>query len=365
MMEHLHGGRLIEAAQENNLDLDEIIDFSANINFLGPPSSLLEAIKNNINKIENYPEVNSKSLKNAIAKKHFLDPEQVTVANGAAEMIYQLTKILKPKKVMVIDPTFSEYELAAESAAAAVEHFSLSKKADFKLDLEKLKISLNKDIDLLFICNPNNPTAHLLKTSELESIIQKAAKEEIVVLIDEAFIDFLTEPDKYSTINLLDIYNNLVILKSMTKLFAIPGLRLGYALTNKNLSLELETKRDPWSVNYFSQLAGEIIFSNQQEIKDYVKLSREKIAAERKYLYQKLKKFKRLKVYQPTTNYIFIDISETNYNSAELKQELSKVAILIRNCDSYYNLQDNYIRVAVKNRKSNKILIEKLKTILN
>ena len=365
MMEHLHGGRLIEAAQENNLDPDEIIDFSANINFLGPPSLLLEAIKNNINKIDNYPEVNSKSLKNAIAKKHFLDPEQVTVANGAAEMIYQLTKILKPKKVMVIDPTFSEYELAAESANAAIEHFSLSKRADFKLDLEKLKISLNKDIDLLFICNPNNPTAHLLKTSELESIIQKAAKEEIVVLIDEAFIDFLTEPDKYSTINLLDIYNNLVILKSMTKLFAIPGLRLGYALTNKNLSLELETKRDPWSVNYFSQLAGEIIFSNQQEIKDYVKLSREKIAGERKYLYQRLNKFKQLKVYQPTTNYIFIDISETEYTSTELKQELAKKAVLIRNCDSYHGLQENYIRIAVKSRQENEILIEKLNFLLN
>jgi len=351
-------------AQKNNLDTDEIIDFSANINFLGPPSLILEAIKSNINKIKNYPEINSTSLKHDIAKKHFLDPAQVTVANGAAEMIYQLTKIIKPKKVMVIDPTFSEYQLAAESVAAAVEHFSLSKKSDFKLDLEKLKISLNKEIDLLFICNPNNPTAHLLKTAELESLIQKAVKEDIIVVIDEAFIDFLTEPDKYSTIKLLDSYNNLVILKSMTKLFAIPGLRLGYALTNKGLSLELETKRDPWSVNYFSQLAGKIIFSNQQEIKDYVRLSREKIAAERKYLYQKLKEFPELKVYQPTTNYIFIDISETNYNSAELKQELSKVAVLIRNCDSYYNLKDNYIRVAVKNRKANKFLIEKLKIIL-
>lgn len=364
-MEHQHGGKLIETAQANNLNPDQIIDFSANINFLGPPALILEAIRSNVKKIENYPEINAKTLKKLIAEKHSLAAEKVTVANGAAEMIYQLNKVLDPKQVMVIDPTFSEYELAAESAGAKIKHFKLSQSADFIPDLEKLKADLNSEIDILFICNPNNPTAHLIKKDKLEAVIKKAAKENIIVVVDEAFTDFLTEPDKYSTIKLLESYENLVILKSMTKLFAIPGLRLGYALTNKSLSLELESKRDPWSVNYFSQLAGEIIFSNQQEIADYIKLSREKIAEARKYLYQRLKKFKQLKVYQPTTNYIFIDISETDYNSAELKEKLAKAAVLIRNCDSYHGLKDNYIRVAVKSRQANMILIEKLKFLLD
>ena len=364
-MEHQHGGKLIEAAQANNLNPDQIVDFSANINFLGPPPLILEAIRTNVSKIENYPEINSKTLKNLIAEKHSLAAEQVTVANGAAEMIYQLNNVLNPQQVMVIDPTFSEYELAAESAGAEIRHFKLNQSADFIPDLEKLKADLNNQIDLLFICNPNNPTAHLIRADKLEAVIQKAAQEDIIVVVDEAFIDFLTEPEKYSTIKLLESHENLVILKSMTKLFAIPGLRLGYALTNKSLSLELESKRDPWSVNYFSQLAGEIIFSNQQEIKDFVKLSRKKIAGERKYLYQRLNKFKQLKVYQPTTNYIFIDISETEYTSTELKQELAKKAVLIRNCDSYHGLQENYIRIAVKSRQENEILIEKLNFLLN
>jgi len=364
-LEHQHGGKLIEAAQKNNLDQDQIIDFSANINFLGPPALIMEAIRANVNQIENYPEINSKSLKKLIAEKHGLVPEQVTAANGAAEMIYQLNKVLRPKQVMVIDPTFSEYELAAESAGAEIKHFKLRSSANFVLDLENLKADLNSDLDLLFICNPNNPTANLIQADKLESVIQKAARENIIVVVDEAFIDFLTEPDQYSAIKFLENYDNLVILKSMTKLFAIPGLRLGYALTNKDLSLELEAKRDPWSVNYFSQLAGEIIFSNSEEIVDYVKLSRKKIAVERKFLYQKLKEFEKLKVYRPTTNYIFIDISETDHSSADLKQELASSAILIRNCDSYQGLQDNYIRAAVKARKENEMLIEKLKRILD
>ncbi|RAK10574.1 L-threonine O-3-phosphate decarboxylase [Halanaerobium saccharolyticum] len=364
-MEHQHGGKLIEAAQKNNLDQDQIIDFSANINFLGPPTLIKEAIRANVSKIENYPEINSKTVKRLIAEKHGLEPGQVAVANGAAEMIYQLNKVLKPEQIMVIDPTFSEYELAAESVGAEIKHFQLRSSADFVLDLETLKADINGKIDLLFICNPNNPTAHLIKADKLEAVIQKAAAENAIVVLDEAFIDFLTEPDKYSAIKFLNSYDNLVILKSLTKLFAIPGLRLGYALTNKTLSLELEAKRDPWSVNYFSQLAGEIIFSSKQEIVDYVNLSRKKIAAERNFLYQKLKQFKKLKVYRPTTNYIFIDISETTYSSAELKQELIRSAILIRNCDSYQGLQDNYIRVAVKARKENEMLIERLKHILD
>ncbi|MEC9490433.1 MAG: histidinol-phosphate transaminase, partial [Halanaerobiales bacterium] len=255
-MEHQHGGKLIEAAQKNNLKQDQIIDFSANINFLGPPTLIKEAIRANVSKIDNYPEINSKTVKRLIAEKHGLEPGQVAVANGAAEMIYQLNKVLKPEQVMVIDPTFSEYELAAESVGAKIKHFQLRSSADFVPDLENLKADINSKIDLLFICNPNNPTAHLIKAEKLEAVIQKAAAENVIVVLDEAFIDFLTEPDKYSAIKFLNSYDNLVILKSLTKLFAIPGLRLGYALTNKNLSLELEAKRDPWSVNYFSQLAG-------------------------------------------------------------------------------------------------------------
>lgn len=363
-MKHLHGGRLSAAAAANNLEPEEILDFSANINFLGPPPILISAIRENAGKIANYPEINSSSLKKLIAERHGLQAEMVTVANGAAEMIYQLTKVLKPEKVMVIDPTFSEYELAAKSVGSEIEHFKLNSSAAFKFKIEDLLNSLNKEIELLFFCNPNNPTASLKKAAELEILIKKAAEKEITVVIDEAFVDFLDEVESYTTVNLLGKYKNLVILKSMTKIFAIPGLRLGYALSSKKLSLELEEKRDPWSVNYFSQLAGEIIFSGAEEIEEYLKISREKIAEERNYLYQKLSKIEKLKVYPPAANYIFIDISASAYRSSRLKKLLAEEAILIRNCDSYHGLQDDFIRVAVKDRESNNLLLEKLKNLL-
>ena len=364
-MEHQHGGKLKQAAAENNLQPEEIIDFSANINFLGPPEQIINAVRKNAAQIKNYPEINSKNLKKLIAASHQLEPEKVTVANGAAEMLYQLTKVLQPQKVMVIDPTFSEYQLAAESVGAEIVHFQLQKEAEFFLDLENLKAELRQEIDLLFICNPNNPTGQLIRSADLKAVIEKAAAAGVTIVIDEAFNDFLEKSEKYSAVNFLEAYDNLVILKSMTKLFSIPGLRLGYALTNKNLSFKLENKRDPWSVNYFSQLAGEIIFGESEEISEYVKESRARIAREREFLNSGLKEFKSLKVYQPSVNYIFIDLSASSYTAAELKSELLREAILIRNCDSYYGLQDNYIRVAVKDRKSNNILLEKLKALLN
>ncbi|MFP4372485.1 MAG: threonine-phosphate decarboxylase CobD [Halanaerobium sp.] len=364
-MEHQHGGRLKQAAAANNLQPEEIIDFSANINFLGPPEQIIKAVRNNAAQIKNYPEINSKNLKKLIAVHHQLEPEKVTVANGAAEMIYQLTKVLQPQKVMVIVPTFSEYELAAESVGAEIVHFQLQKETDFLLNLEKLESELSRKIDLLFICNPNNPTGQLIRASALEQLIKKAAAAGVRIVIDEAFNDFLENGQKYSAVNFLKKYDNLVILKSMTKLFAIPGLRLGYALTNKNLSFKLENKRDPWSVNYYAQLAGEIIFAGSEEIAEYVKKSRNRTAREREYLFSSLKKIKCLKVYQPSVNFIFIDLSACSYTAAELKSALLREAILIRNCDSYQGLQDNYIRVAVKSREANKILIEKLNLLLD
>lgn len=360
-MEHQHGGKLLAAAEKYNLDPREIIDFSSNINFLGPPVQIITAIQNNLEQIKNYPEINSKSLKKLIAAEHELKMGQITVGNGAAELLYQLTKVKRPQKVMIVNPTFSEYKLAAESVQAEIINYQLKPENDFSFDLKKLQQNLSSELEILFICNPNNPTAQLSKKAELEVLISEAADLGIMVVVDEAFIDFTADAEKYSVVSLLNDYQNLLVLKSLTKLFAIPGLRLGYALTNENLSQKLNNNRDPWSVNYFAQLAGSIIFSGKKEIFQYIKESKEKIAEEREYLYNNLKEIKNLKPFKPSANYIFIDISAADYQAAELKSKLLQKAVLIRNCDSYPGLKNNYIRIAVKDRKSNDILLELLK----
>ncbi|MCC3145473.1 threonine-phosphate decarboxylase CobD [Halanaerobium sp. Z-7514] len=364
-MEHLHGGNLIKAAAESGFETEELIDFSANINFLGPPDIILEEIKNNVSGIKNYPEANAKRIKKLIANRHQLSSAKVTVGSGASELIYQIAKVLQPKKVLVIEPTFSEYELAAKSMGSEIKRFNLKKENNFKIKTDELIAELSEDIDLLFICNPNNPTAALLDLNEIKKILAAAADKDILLILDEAFIDFLPAAEDYTALRLLNKYTNLIIMRSLTKLFALPGLRLGYTLAAENISCDLEKKRDPWSVNYFAQLAAEIIFSDSEEIKKYLKTSLDKISKERSYLYSKLNSINTLEVYRPTANFIFIDISRAGITSRELQKKLLDSKIMIRNCNSFTGLEDDYIRLAVKSRKDNDLLIAHLQNILD
>ena len=364
-MAAIHGGNLIKAAKKSGFKPDELIDFSANINFLGPPEIILEEIKNNVEGIKNYPEAKAKRIKKLIADHHQLSPQNIAVGNGASELIYQITKVLNPKKVMVVDPSFSEYESAAKSIGSEIIRFGLKKENDFQIEVKKLTEELSEDLDLLFICNPNNPTGTLLELNEIEALLAAAKDKAILLVLDEAFIDFLPAEKADSALELLAKYNNLIIMRSLTKLFALPGLRLGYIVTAENRVMKLEKNRDPWSVNYFAQLAAEIIFSEREEIDKYLKNSFEKIASEKNYLYTNLQAIKTLKVFKANANFIFIDISKTAINAKRLENKLLEAKIMIRNCDSYNGLEDDYIRIAVKDRKANQLLINQLKKILN
>jgi threonine-phosphate decarboxylase len=359
-MKEPHGGNLTKAAESSGFSPDELIDFSANINFLGPPESIISAIKEKAWGIKNYPEANAASIKKKIADHHNLDQQMVVVGSGAAEMIYQLTKVLLPQKILLPEPTFSEYRLAAESIGAEVKEINLDQKNDFAYSISELKSSLAGDLDLLFICNPNNPTSSMLKREEVEEILAAAAEKDILLVVDEAFIDFIPAAQDYSALTLLDDYPNLVILRSLTKLFAVPGLRLGYALASEELASKMDAKRDPWSVNYFAQLAADIIFSERDEIENYLELTRVNISAERKYLYENLKNIDSLNVYSPAANFILVDISQTGLSSRQLQEKLLKKGILIRNCDSFKGLEHKYIRLAVKSRQDNNLLLDLL-----
>lgn len=363
-MQIQHGGNIHQIAKQDGLKPEEIIDFSANLNFLGPPPLICEKIREKTAMIQYYPEANSTYLKSLIAEDHQLQAAQVLVGNGAADLIYQLLTVLSPRKVLIVEPTFSEYEAAANSCGADIKHFYLNPAANFELDLEQL-ISYFKEIDLLFICNPNNPTSQLWQSENLQTVLAAAAAEDIYLVIDEAFNDFLAEPEENSLLRYLAEYKNLFILKSLTKLYAIPGLRLGYLLGTAELLTKISAARDLWTVNYFAQLAGEIIFKRPTEIKNYLAESRKKLADYRQQFYQALKKFKQLKVYQPAANFIFLKLESTDHSVIELQQKLATNGILIRNCSNFPGLNKNYFRLAVRSKSENEILITKLNQLLS
>lgn len=354
-MEHYHGGNVAAAVRKYGLDRDSIIDFSANINFLGLPEIVIEGIRDNLEQLVHYPEPDAVSFKEIVADRIGVNYYNVIAGNGAVDLIYQFVKVIKPATALVVEPTFSEYELALRSIGSKVKHLKLSRDNSFIPKVSRIKEEI-KGVELLFLCNPNNPTGQLLERYKIIDLLDYAVKQGVFLFIDEAFINFIERPVDYTFVELVKDYDRLFVLRSLTKLYAIPGLRLGYGIGNEKIIKEMEMARDPWSVNYLAQLAGELIFEDE----NYYNLSRKKIAVERDYLYQGLCKIRDFIVYQPTANFIFINISRGKYNADELSDLLAREGILIRNCKSYRGLGKDYIRVAVKSRQDNKVLLKKL-----
>lgn len=353
-----HGGNLKEVQDKFSLSKKEIIDFSANINFFGIPKEVEKIIKKEVKNLTHYPQPKAEDFKKEIAKNLDLKKEKIIAGNGAAELIYLLLDYLKADKILLPVPSFSEYEKAAYKIDADLELFYLNKKNNFSLDISELKKSLKRN-DLIILNNPHNPTGKLYSKKKMKEILKAAKKSNSFVLIDEAFIDFVKSEKDYSLIQELDDFDNLFILRSLTKFFAIPGLRLGFGLANSELITELEKRRDPWTVNSLAQVAG----SKALNQKAYIKKSKIKIKEERKFLYKRLQDINDLKVYEPSANFILLKI-EKDITAMKLRTNMAQQGIIIRDCSNFHGLDNNYFRIAVKNRKENLKLLKVLKKAL-
>ena len=246
-----HGGNIYKIFREKNIK--EILDYSSNINPYGIPESLKKKIVENTEILERYPDPDYVELREKIALLNKVDISNVIIGNGATEIIFLFMKVIKPEKVLIVSPTFGEYERAlraSENKEMKIEYFELEEKDEFKLNIEKLKKELEKKYDLVIMCNPNNPTGKFMKLSETEKILKECNKYETKLFVDEAFIEFLEDGYKESIINTDENKQNLFVTRAFTKFFAIPGLRLGYGIFfNKNLGKKIAEKKEPWSVN--------------------------------------------------------------------------------------------------------------------
>lgn len=357
MQKFEHGGDIKTVLRENNLD--KVMDFSANINPYGLSNNIKNAILADLDNITHYPQPNAQDLCKKIGEVYKVDSNKVIVGNGAVEIIYTLCHILKPKNVLIVSPGFSEYERASRSAGANIHYAMLDEKLDFNSPMRDIIVNI-KGNDLLFIGNPNNPTGTLFMLEDMELLIEHAENNGCFVVVDESFIDFIKTSEAFSVLPLVEKYHNLLVLHSLTKFYAIPGLRLGFAVTDHEVLDPLYNAKDIWNVNSLAQTAGLVALDDQK----YQRRSRTYTRTEINYLYEELSEFKQLKVYEPTVNFILVNISQTGFTATQLREKLLSYNIIIRNCANYPGLDENYVRFAVRTREENDELIDALTEIL-
>ena len=347
MEKHIHGGDVYHHHQG-------CIDFSANCNPLGTPEGIKKAIIKSLEHINDYPQVGCTPLKKAIAEYENTKPDQVICGNGAAEVIFSLCRAVNPRRALVPAPTFAEYQQALYSVDCQVEFFPLNGEKGFVLEEDFLQ-TLTKEIDIIFLCNPNNPTGITIPQDLLEEILEICAMQGIFMVVDECFLDFVKDPEKHTLKGKLEKYPGLFILKAFTKRYAIPGVRLGYGFCSDRKVLDrMEAVTQPWNVSTMAQQAGMAALKESE----YVEAGRQIIFRESAWMKEKMRQVG-LTVYPSEANYIFF------YGPEDLFERCVAKGILIRDCSNYLGLKKGYYRVAVKLHEQNEKLIEVLEEVLS
>lgn len=347
MKQYEHGG--------NVYDYDgEIIDFSSNINPLGIPQCVLK-ILNNVD-LTIYPDIKYRKLKRAVSQYAECQDQNVIIGNGATELINLFVKAFKIKRPLIPSPSFSEYERAVKLSAGEPIYYKLEEERGFKLNIAKLLTELEAS-DSLIIGNPNNPTGQAITKDEIEFILKKAGMLQIPVMIDEAFIEFMKDYKIYEAVPLVEIYDNLFIVRAATKFFGMPGLRLGYGIGNCRIIEKLEEYKEPWTVNAFADAVGIEIFSD----KHYIENTREYVNREIDFMLGALIKIDYLTVFNTRANFILLKLKIGDVG--ELKQKLLMKGILIRDASNFRYLDKRFFRVAVKRHEDNVKLINALEDI--
>ena len=342
MKKVVHGGNIY---QHNVL-----YDFSANINPLGTPKSAIKAMKESLKNIGNYPDIRCTALVSELSKSEQLPLEYIYCGNGAAELIFSLVLALKPKKALLQAPTFSEYEQALQTVDCKVRTVATAVN-NFEINSSFLE-SINKEIDIVFLCNPNNPTGLPINNNLLLQIVEKCKENNCYLVVDECFQNFLEHGNSLKS--QLSNYPNLLILKAFTKMYALAGARLGYLLTsNMPLMEKIQMCTQPWNVSSVAQAAGVACLKEE----GFVEKTVQYVKKQRVFLINNLKKLG-LVVYNSQANYLFFK------SEIDMYGECLKRGILIRDCSNYPNLSKGYYRIAVRTSKENRYLIKTITTIL-
>ncbi|MDI3508243.1 MAG: threonine-phosphate decarboxylase [Clostridiales bacterium] len=350
-----HGGNIYDTAREWNVSPYDILDFSANINPLGTPPGLTRYIEDNWQAILHYPDPGYRRLYEALADYLNVDERYIILGNGAIDIIYDYMRVMKPKRVLIPSPTFSEYKRAAVVAGAQADIWPLAE--GFTMDVDALCTVLSQGgHDMVILCNPNNPTGGLLNRSELIAILDCTKRYDINVLLDETFIEFTEDYSHTSMADVFQYYSNLCIVRAFTKFFAMPGLRLGYCIADARIKEMISDIQPPWRINAMAALAGVYVLND----KEFMVRTRRLVKEQRDLLQYKISATGKMHVYPSQADFMLIKSLNQHVTADVVQRHLQEYRILVRNASNFDGLNEYYIRVAVRDADSNRCLIKAL-----
>lgn len=351
-IDRTHGGDVDAWASRASIEATELLDFSASINPLGPPPSARKAFVKSYGEILRYPDPSGKKLKGALAERHAMSPAEVLIGNGSTQLIYLLCAACRPHRALIVAPAFSEYANALLLTGANISQLTFPADDGFQFSIERFMAAWKKDCDIAFLAAPNSVTGQLIRKIDLESIAHAALTRKSLVVVDEAFIDFV-EAESIKALARQNPY--LIVLRSLTKFYALPGLRLGYLFGEAGRVAELAACQEPWSIN------GPALNVALACLKDtgFAAKTDRWLEQERKFLFARLTGLEGLHPFSSRANFLLVKIDRPDADALELRAFLLRERMLVRTFDSF-GLGSKYFRIAVRRREENLRLLAAL-----
>lgn len=349
-----HGGNLHKLAEMSGRAVEDIIDFSANINPLGPPESLRSVISRAIERLPHYPDPAASGLVAALSAEFAVPAERLVLGNGSTEIIYALPRALGRPRVVLPVPSYADYDKAARLAGLEVEPFILQEENDFAVDWQALEDRLQGN-EIVVCGQPNNPTGIISDPAGLQDLVSN--HPDTIFVIDESFADFVSD---YQSVGRIDGPDNLIMVRSLTKFYAMAGLRLGFAVLPAALADSVRSYILPWSVNTLAQAVGTACLADRE----YGRRTREFVAARRRELHDRLVEIPGLKVFPGAANYLLVKLANCELDAAQLAEKLLDRGIAIRVCDNFIGLDRHFFRLAVRTKEENNRLCDAVLSLL-
>ena len=355
-----HGSDIEKISACYHIKKEAIVNFAGNVNPLGLPASVKEAVATHADLFSSYPDREYLSLRNVLSNYCDVPADYILPGNGSSELIALLIEARAPKHTLILGPTYSEYSRELTFSGSTQDYYHLQETSDFRPDLEDLFHTLSDGYDFLIICNPNNPTSSAIFRDELKELLAFCKRKNIFVMIDETYVEFAPDISAITAVPLTKQFSNLMVLRGVSKFYAAPGMRFGYGITGNSEFLKtMREKQIPWSLNSLGAFAGEMLFQDH----DYYQQTRNLILSERQKMYETIKKLPTFKIYPAYANFLLVKILKDGITSFDVFERCIQKGLMIRVCSSFQCLEGEYVRFCIQMPEENQRLLDLLQTI--